>query len=157
VTVPTDDSLASPVVGSGELVARAIVGATFHRGDVTLSPELMWNGFGTFDRDQYLAIAASPRVAVGEQITAGKAHAAGTVLWQAHPLLAITGAAIVNLRDPSALLSLALTYSIAGDVEASLGGYLPAGRAPEAGGVPTARSEYGTYPYFLFARLKAAI
>lgn len=158
VTVPTDRSLASPVAGSGDVVPRAVVGATFHSGDVTLSPELWWNGFGTFDRDQYLAIAASPRVGVGEQITLGRAHAVGSVVWQAHPLLTVTGAAIVNVRDPSGLITVGLGYSVSNDVEASIGGYLPLGLEPDASGaLPVARSEYGSYPYFLFARLKAAI
>ncbi len=158
VTVPTGRSLASPVVGSGDLVPRAVVGATFHRGDVMVSPELWWNGFGTFDRDQYLAVASSDRVGVGEQITLGRAHAVGSVLWQAHPLLTVTGAAIVNLRDPSGLITVGLGYSVSDDVEASIGGYVPLGRKPDAsGGLPVLRSEYGTYPYFLFARLKAAI
>ena len=158
VTMPTDRSLASPIAGSGDVVPRAVVGATFHHGDVTVSPELWWNGFGTFDRDQYLAIAASPRVGVGEQISLGRANVVGSLLWQAHPLLTVTGAAIVNPRDPSGLITVGLGYSVSNDVEASIGGYVPLGRKPDASsGLPVARSEYGSYPYFLFARLKAAI
>jgi hypothetical protein len=89
-----------------------------------------------------------------------------TAAWEAHPLLDVNGAAIINTRDPSALLSLGLSYSVATNVALIAGGYIPAGRVPElqldpATGAPLAlpapRSEYGLYPYFLYVELKAAM
>lgn len=149
-------SLASPVASGGDVVARAVVGATFRPASkLTVAPELLYNGFGARHEEDYLAVAQSERVAVGEQILLGRAYAAVTADWELHPLLRLSGVALVNLLDPSALFSVALSYSVSDNVQALVGGYVPAGARPAS--VAAAGSEYGLYPLFGFVELKAAM
>lgn len=158
VTVPTKGSLSSPEAGAGDAVIKADVGASFKpTGSLTLEPEALYNGFGSWQPDGYLAVAQSQRVAIGEQITLGRLYAGGVADWEVQPLLHLTGMALVNLRDPSALASVALRYNVANNVEGVVGGYAPVGRRPTAAPLLGPRSEYGLFPYFVFLELKAAI
>ena len=158
VTVPTARSLSSPEAGAGDAVLKAEVGASFKpTSGLTLEPEALYNGFGSWQPDGYLAVARSQRVAIGEQITLGRLYAGGVADWEVYALLHLTGMALVNVRDPGALASVALRYNLADNVEGVLGGYLPVGRRPTAAAPLTARSEYGLFPYFVFLELKAAI
>ncbi len=158
LTISTSRSLSSPLRDEGEPVVKAVLGATYKASSkVTLVPELMFNGFGAWNPDDYLAVAASERVAIGEQITWGMLYTNLFATWQAHPLLTVSGGALVNPRDPSALGTLVLNYSFADSVIGVLGGYVPVGKQPTVAGGFAARSEYGVYPYFLFMELKAIL
>ena len=117
----------------------------------------MFNGFGAWDKADYLAVAASDRVAVGEQITWGMVYASVFATWEAHALLTVAGGALMNVRDPSALASLILSYNFADNVQGVFGGYAPVGKRPQIAPGLSARSEYGVYPYFVFAELKAVL
>ena len=154
-----------------DAVVRAVVGGTFKpHAKVTVIPEIHYNGFGALDPDDYLLVAQSARVAVGETYSMGQFYLGATCLWEAHPLLNIVAVGIMNARDPSGLLSLAGTYNLASNVDLVLGMYLPLGRVPDvsqvpangvpdpfSGAMPEPRSEFGMYPYFFFVELKAAI
>ena len=173
VTVPRGESLTPnaeevklpPSLGLAGLqtdpaVVRALVGATFKpRPDVTLSPELFFNGFGAWDKEQYLYAALSQRVAVGEQSTLGMLYLGGLCMWEAHPLLTLSAVGLFNLRDPSGLVSLGGSYNVASNVEIKAGLYLPLGRVPDISKpqMPVPRSEFGMYPHFFFVELKAAM
>lgn len=158
-TLVTGESVSAPRVEPGDVVAKAVVGATFRPGsEVTLSPELVYNGFGAAQADDYLETALSPRVGIGEQIMLGTHYAGLLASWQVHPLVQVGGVALANVRDPSALVSLALRASLADNTEAVLGGYVGLGALPEvdlAQGTVLVRDEFGLYPRFLFAELKA--
>ncbi len=152
-------------------IARAVAGGTFKpHGKVTLIPELYYSGFGTLDPTEYLDVALSARVAVGEIYNLGQVYAGFTCLWEAHPLLNLNLLGIINPRDPSGLLSLGASYNLSANVDLLAGMYLPMGRAPDVSGVPAdgvpnpltgqlpvPRSEFGMYPYFFFLELKAAM
>ena len=173
VTVPRDHSLTPNAVDpqlpaifgltglqTDPAVVRALVGATFKpHGDVTISPELYFNGFGAGDKEQYLYVAISQRVAVGEQSTLGMMYLGGLCIWEAHPLLTLSAVGLFNLRDPSGLVSLGGSYSVASNVELKAGLYLPLGRVPDISKplLPVPRSEFGMYPHFFFVELKAAM
>ncbi len=153
----SDDSLASPLVDSGDIAVRGVAGVTYRpTSKLTLQPELVYSDFGASDPDDYLAVAVSPRVGLGEQSLLGRAHAGGVVAWEAHPLVNVTGVALVNVLDPSALLSAGLSYNVSDNVESVLGVYVPVGDAPDAASFDL-RSEYGTYPYFAYFELKAVL
>jgi hypothetical protein len=156
-TLVTKHSLPSPIVDDGEVAPRAVLGANVHRGHLTGSAELWWNGFGATDDADYLPVAMSERVAIGEQVTVGRAYAMVLVDWEAHPLLHVGGVALTNLLDPSALGSIVLSYSAAENVQARLGAYVPLGARPDPAMPGTTPSELGQYPYFGFAELKLAI
>ena len=152
-------------------VARAVVGGTFKpHSRVTVIPEVFYNGFGALDAEEYLLVAQSARVAVGETYNLGQIYVGATCMWEAHPLLNIVAAGILNAADPSGLVSLAGAYNLASNVDLILGMYLPLGRVPDvsqvpasgvpdpfSGAMPIPRSEFGMYPYFFFAELKAAM
>jgi hypothetical protein len=159
-TLVTSRSLTSPQASSGDVVGKAAVGASFHpTSKLTLDPEVLYDGFGAWHPANYLGVALSGRVAVGEQTTAGRLYAGGVVDWEAHPLVHVVGVALANVRDPSALASVAISYSVAGNASAVLGAYVPIGRRPTTGGagLPVPTSEYGLYPYFAFLELKAVL
>jgi hypothetical protein len=156
-TLVTGDSLGAPGVDSGDIVPRAVVGATFQpHGSLTVAPEIFYSGFGAWAPRDYLDVAVSERAGIGEQTTLGRLYGAALVSWEMHPLLSANAVALVNLRDPSTLLSLALRHNLAGNVDLLVGGYVPVGRRPETTALSPA-SEFGLYPYFFFAELKAAI
>jgi hypothetical protein len=153
----TDRSLTPRKPTTSSAVLRGLLGATFKpTAKLTLSPELYYNGFGEWRAEDYLGVALSERVAVGEMYNLGRAYVAGLALWEAHPLLNLNLALILNPVDPSALLSLGLSYSLAQNMVLLAGGYIPAGRVPDLrAGTP--RTEFGLYPTFLFLELKAAM
>jgi len=154
VTAVTSRSLASPL--SGDTVIKAAAGATFHPTDkLTIDPELLYSGAGAAHANEYLAAALSPRVAIGEQTTLGRYYAAAVADWEVHALVHVVGATIANLRDPSALISVAVSYSVAANANAQLGGYFPLGARPSS--VTSPDSEFGLYPTFGFLELKAVL
>jgi len=161
-TITTDKSLTSAAGRPRDDVeVAALVGATFKPAPkVTLTPELYYSGFGAWDPADYGAVALSERVATGERFTMGQLYAAGFALWELHPLVSANLGAVVNLRDPSGLLTLGLRYSVLSSMELIAGAYLPLGRPPEVKqlilgqGLPTPRSEFGLYPFFFFTELK---
>jgi hypothetical protein len=156
-TLVTGEGLGAPGTGSGDVVPRAVVGATFQpHASLTVAPEIFYSGFGAWSPRDYLDVAVSERVGIGEQTTFGRLYGAALASWEIHPLISANGVVLVNLRDPSTLLSLALRHNLAGNVELLVGGYVPIGRRPEATAL-SPESEFGLYPYFFFAELKAAI
>ncbi|RMH42651.1 MAG: hypothetical protein D6689_07520 [Deltaproteobacteria bacterium] len=149
ITRTTGDSLPSPVVAAGDVVAKAAAGASYRpTGDITAGIELLHNGFGATDRADYIAVALSPRAGIGEQVFAGRWYAAAFADWQAHPLVHVAGAAIVNAVDGSALASVGVSYELAANARASLGGFVPLG-ADDA--------EFGALPTLLYAQLTAVL
>lgn len=158
--VLTDDSLSPRQPDTARTVLRALLGATFKpTSKLTLSPELYFNGFGDWQADDYLRVALSDRMAMGEMYNMGRAYLGGLALWEAHPLLNLSAGLIFNPVDPSGLLSMGLNYSLAANIVLVAGGYIPAGRLPDlrAPVLPEPRSEFGLYPYFVYVELKAAM
>ena len=158
LTKLTAESLGAPGVDGRDIpVPSALVGMTLKpSGTVTLKPEIHYNGFGSFEATDYLAIAVSDRTRMGEQVALGRLYAGWTSDWELHPLTHLSQAMIVNLHDPSALVFLALRHNLADDVDVAGGVYAPIGTLPDVAAV-AARSEYGSYPYFFFTELKGTI
>ncbi|MFH1130673.1 MAG: hypothetical protein V1754_05020 [Pseudomonadota bacterium] len=164
LTFPTEKSLTpraeidSGIPAVAPLIPRAVLGATFKpMNKLFLTGELFFNGFGSWEKETYLALATSERIAVGEMATLGKLYAGILADWEAHPLVHLYLISFANLRDPSGLLSLGLRYNLATNVELYAGGYVPVARLPNIRAGFEPRSEFGFYPYFLFLELKAAI
>jgi hypothetical protein len=164
VTVPTAESLTPRKPDTPPAVARAVLGTTFKPWrKLTVSPELYYGGFGAWTPRDYLGVALSERVGVGELYNLGRLYAGAVVLYQPHPLLDATLGVIGNLRDPSGLVSVGLSYNVAASVQLQVGAFLPVGRLPDPTrfvppvGLPEPRSEFGLYPFFVFLELKAAM
>ncbi len=154
-----DPSLSSPAVaGRKAAVPRALAGADLKPiPELTIAPELYYEGFGAREPRDYALVAVSERVVYGEQVALGRLYAGALVDWQPHPLFHLVAVALSNTLDPSALASLVATFDASPNTRLSLGGYLPLGAAPRATPFPEPRSEYGLYPSFGFAELRIVL
>ncbi|MCA9669570.1 MAG: hypothetical protein KC503_28440 [Myxococcales bacterium] len=144
----------------GDVALRAVLGARIKPiPKLTLTPEVFYNGLGSFERSDYLAIARSQRFSIGEIYNVGRVYAGLVALWEVHPLLTLSAVGMANVHDPSGLLSLGAVYSVSNNVTAIAGAYIPMGRLLDTrdAASPLPRSEFGLYPYFFFFELKAAI
>ncbi len=126
---------------------RAVIGTTSEPAKkLHVTAEAYWNGAGASKQDDYLAEAASPRVAIGETYTLGRVYGGVGADWEAHPLLHVELSAIANLHDPSAIIAPTLRYSVAQNASLIAGAYVPIGAT---------RTEFGLYPeiYHVDAKL----
>jgi len=143
-------------VGRRVPITRGLLGASFKpSSDLTLIPELYYDGFGARRSAGYLGVLASERVTLGEQVTLGRFYAGAALDWEAHPLLHATFLGLSNPLDPSALLSLALTYEAAENTRLVAGAYIPVGAGPDA--TFAAGSEFGLYPNLGFVEVRVAL
>lgn len=117
----------------------------------TLSLTLEWsfNGYGTSQASEYLALAAADRIVRGEINGLGRWYSGISAAWQFHPLGTLSNAFLVNWQDPSTLWIPTLTWSTGNNSSLLLGGQVGLGREFLPQGVP--RSEYGSTPSTLFA------
>jgi len=107
----------------GDVALRAVLGARIKpTSKLTLTPELFYNGLGSFEREDYVAIANSQRFSIGEIYNLGRIYAGLVAAWEVHPLLTLRAVTMANLHDPSGLLSLGAVYSVSDNVSAIAGG-----------------------------------
>jgi hypothetical protein len=168
VTLPAEDAV------EDDPFVRVVVGADGRPTvTTTVSGELYLQTLGAADAAEYLAFAQGPRFARGELWTMGRYYAALSVAQELTPLVALSGAVITNLRDPSALVAPSLSVSADDDVTVSLGGFLALGARPDE--VPlgfdattfavtapptvalarSVNSEFGLYPSTVFLTTRA--
>jgi hypothetical protein len=119
---------------------------------LSLTVEVAWNGFGARRPDAYPAVARADRVRRGEVSALGRSYAGGSLTWQAHPLLALVGTALVNVGDGSALLLPHGEWSLSDSVSVGFGGIFGAGAGGRRDGRPG--SEYGTAPATVYGAVK---
>lgn len=111
---------------------RAVVGALGRPGeDTTLFGEVYLQTNGTFDKDEYLVVLQGERWGRGELWTAGKLYTAVGFTQKVLPLVDVNLSAIVNLRDPSALLVTGATFDVASNATVALGAYTGLGTRPD--------------------------
>lgn len=157
---------------------RAVVGADWRPGDkTTLTGEAYVQTFGATNPSEYLDALGSSRVERGELWEAGQLYAAVAVAQEITPLVGGSVALIGNLRDPSALCSVALSWSVADNADIALGAYAGLGEPADtvaldfavdpATGVPglqpptdaeladSVNSEFGLYPAMGFVQARA--
>jgi hypothetical protein len=82
----------------------------------------------------------------------GRYYFGGSVSWQAHPLLMLTGAALVNLGDGSALLLPHADWSLSDSTSLVFGGAFGIGAGLRGDGRPG--SEYGGAPPTIYGAIK---
>ncbi|HND34373.1 MAG TPA: hypothetical protein PLA94_30435, partial [Myxococcota bacterium] len=155
------------------LFVRAVGGAMWRPGSTTtLTGELYFQSLGAAKPEGYLEILGGERAARGELWSAGQLYAAVAGVQEITPILHANLAVIGNLRDPSALLSAGLGWSVADNAELALGGYAGLGKAPdrvemdlalgengvelvpptEAELANSVNSEFGLYPAMVFVQ-----
>jgi hypothetical protein len=158
----------------GDRFLRAVAGVDRRVGDVLLMAEYYFNGFGAGSASGYAAKMRSDRVVRGEVFGAGQHYLGVGAAWKATDLVSVSGTAIVNLGDPSAMVVPAVEYWFEQNVIVRAGAYLPLGKQPDptpmqqltladllgqTGPYQAAtsslglRSEYGASPLGLFAQV----
>lgn len=128
-------------------VLRATLGADwFIGGDLIWTWEAHWNGDGANeDENLTLFVADSAPLQRGETFLLGRQYAGTALLWQLHPILALSASGLANWADPSALLSVAAGYEPTQGAHISLGSFWGLGDKPELDPRPQLMSEYGSY------------
>ncbi len=167
VTLPT----------TGDPFVRGVAGAMWRPTDTTtLTGEAYAQSFGATDAGDYLAALESERVARGELWTVGQLYASVAVAQEITPVVHLSAAVIANLRDPSALCTLAAGWSVADNAELVLGLYAGLGAPPDEAEIDltidpatlqptlvlpdddalgaTVNSEFGLYPTMAFLQVK---
>lgn len=136
---------------------RATVGVDHYRSRLALSGELHFSGAGAAPDGDYAAhVAGSAPHARREVYLLGRYYAGASASWEATPVVRLSLASLVNLGDPSAILTPSLSWQAADDVELGLGGFVPIGANPVVDlANPRLRSEFGSAPYFVYGQLVA--
>lgn len=146
-----------------EPFVRAVAGADWRpTTTTTLMGEAYVQTFGAASPDGYLDAVADPRFQRGEVWQMGRYYAAITVAQEVTPLIAANASVIANVADPSALIALGTSWSVADDAVLAAGAYLGAGRRPDtvdfsladgalvppdaAALAASVNSEFGLYP-----------
>jgi hypothetical protein len=119
---------------------------------VSVTGELAWNGFGATRPEEYPRIASADRVRRGEVNALGRYYFGGSVSWQAHPLLVLTGTTLINLGDGSALLLPHADWSLSDSISLVFGGAFGIGAGARGDGRPG--SEYGGAPPAIYGAIK---
>lgn len=146
LTLPADPDLEDPFV-------RAVIGADGRpHAKVFVAAELYLQTFGGASADEYLGVWLLPRFQRGEVWSAGQLYAAASASYEVTPLVAVQGAAITNLRDPSALVFTSVSWSVSDESSVAAGVIAGVGEGQE-GLLP--RSEYGTVPVSGYLQLRA--
>lgn len=131
---------------------RATIGFDFFSSDVFLTVEYHFNGSGVEGSDEYVAHFESATITQGQTYLMGQHYAGAALSYTPWELITLSTSAMTNLTDPSVILTFAAAYSVASDVDISLGSYVTFGEAPTIALPPVLNSEFGTYPdlYYLF-------
>lgn len=147
-TLPADPDAEDPFV-------RAVIGADGRpHARVSLAGEVYLQTFGEADASDYLGLyLTSKRFQRGEVWAAGQVYAAVSASYEVTPLVAVQGAGIGNLRDPSALVFASLSWSVSDESSLAAGVIAGVGEASDA---PLAlSSEFGDVPTSGYLQLRA--
>ena len=141
----------------GGTITRFAVGAdrrwSVLRRDLYVVAEYQHDGYGAADARDLAAIGVSLPSLRGEMQVAGRDVAAVQATYQLRPLLSAALLTLADLRDGSALLSPALSYSVSDAAGFRAGAYLGTGRGPDALGIPG--SQFGGVPRTGYLALSA--
>jgi hypothetical protein len=118
--------------------------------------EVHFNSPGETDAADYLQLADQAAYSDGGVYLLGRYYLGLGATYSLTPLLPVSGLVLVNLNDPSVVLSLSLEYNIKENVYMEGGCTFGLGKNPVlAGGVPVEyRSEFGFYPNVVYTAVK---
>lgn len=166
LTLPEDDAA----------FVRAVAGGTWlPLPDTTVSAEAYVQTFGAEDPEEYLVVALSDRFTRGEVWSLGRWYTAVAVGQQITPLISANLGTVVNLADPSALLTPGLNWNLANNARLGVGAFVGLGERPdevdpldlidpttlqplpedEAARLLGLNSEFGLYPAAVFLNMAA--
>lgn len=118
--------------------------------------EYHFNSPGGRSAKDYLQLAEDPDYIEGSAYLLGRHYFSLGATYQIAPLLPASGFVLVNLTDPSVVLSLSLEYNIKENLYLEGGCTLGFGENPlVSGGEPIEyRSEFGAYPNLVYTAVK---
>ncbi|MCZ6680121.1 MAG: hypothetical protein O7E52_23060 [Candidatus Poribacteria bacterium] len=117
--------------------------------------EYHFSGAGTKRPEDYLRNLTQPAYTDGAVYLMGRHYLAPGLTYQVTPLITLSGQILLNISDPSALLSPQIEYNIAPDIYLAAGGFIGIGKRPETEGEEGQfRSEFGGYPNLYFSSFR---
>ncbi len=134
---------------------RISAGADYYfSGDFYLFGEYHYSSAGTIDKKDYLFNSRTKESAYkdGGVYLLGEHYFAPGFSWQVHPLVSLSLAVLMNLTDPSAMISPKISFSLDENIMVDIGASINAGKRIKNSEL---ESEFGAYPdfYYLSARL----
>jgi len=134
---------------------RISAGADYYfSGDFYLFGEYHYSSAGTIDKKDYLFNSLTKKSAYKDSgvYLLGEHYFAPGFSWQVHPLVGLSLAVLMNITDPSAMISPKISFSLEEDIFIDLGASINAGKRIKNSEF---KSEFGSYPdfYYLSARL----
>lgn len=136
---------------------RATLGASWlpHPRLMT-SAEVYVQTLGSTDPADLFTTLQKDRYGRGELWLGGIAYVGLSASYEVTPLINLSLSTLGNVTDPSAFVSLAVSWSVAENADLLAGSYVGLGERPEAGPllIPQVRSEFGLYPAFGFLQVR---
>lgn len=117
--------------------------------------EYHFNSAGASRPADYVTLFSQPAYMRGTAYLMGRHYLAAGLTYQISPLVPFSGMVLWNMADGSLAVSSQAEYNVAENIYFGAGAYLGIGRRPGtslfgAGAAPDLRSEFGSYPDFLF-------
>jgi hypothetical protein len=122
--------------------------------------EYHYSSAGASRPADYISLFSQPAYTRGTAYLLGRHYLSAGLTFQVSPLIPFTGLVIWNVSDGSLAISPQAEYNVAENIYLGAGAYLGLGRAPGtslfAGPplVPDLRSEFGSYPDFVFVSFR---
>jgi hypothetical protein len=122
--------------------------------------EYHFSSAGASNPADYLGLFSRPAYVRGAVYLMGRRYLSAGLTYRVLPLIPFTGLVIWNVSDGSLALSPQAEYNVAENIDLGAGAYLGVGRRPGtslfAGPplVPELRSEFGSYPDFIFVSFR---
>ncbi len=140
---------------------RASAGMDYNFGPKTYGfVEYHFNSAGGARPADYASLAGTVAYRDGATYLLGRHYLSVGSTYRVTALTPFTGLLIINLTDPSAVLSPSLAYNVAENVDLAAGAYVRVGRCPvllpTMSPLPTRalRSEFGTYPDVVYVSFR---
>ena len=128
----------------------------FANADVILTVEAHFNGLGGASASEYAAVSQSEPVTRGETYLLGRWYGGFALSTKPHELISLTVSTLMNIPDPSAIVSWSFGYDVAQDVQIGLGGFHAIGEPIGVSGADLAfGSEFGAYGQLVYLQLAA--
>lgn len=117
--------------------------------------EYHYNGAGTPEPNNYVGQLSEPAFTEGAVYLMGEHYVIPGISYPVTPLVTLSGEALVNVTDPSALFAPSVKYNVAENAYLSTGAYIGAGESACGPGSPLSGaalpgSEFGLYPDLYF-------
>jgi hypothetical protein len=131
---------------------QVVVGSEYRfANNLYVSGEYFYNGFGTTHTSRYLSKFLSDRIVEGDLYNISRHYLGVLGSYEVTPLLTVALATIINLTDHSVLIDPTVMYSLSDNTECVAGMVLGIGEDPRW---PLLKSEFGSYPDYIFVQMK---